>query len=79
MDPGEAGLGAETLPGPPQVQWWAEFFLIKELYFFWTFEHFELSHAGSWLTVYTRVVQLMVMVTSPHMSFKFFFLLFFIK
>jgi hypothetical protein len=26
----EGGLGAETLPRAPKIQWWVEFFLIHE-------------------------------------------------
>jgi hypothetical protein len=47
--------------------------LIHYNFFFLNFEHLELSLEGSRLIVCTRVVKLVVMVTSPHLSYMFFF------
>jgi hypothetical protein len=50
-----------------------EILLIHYNFFFLNFEHLELSLEGSRLIVCTRVVKLVVMVTSPHLSYMFFF------
>jgi hypothetical protein len=76
VDAGEGGLGAETFPGAPQLQWWVELLLIHFLYFFLNFEHPERSLEDSSFTVCTHVIKLVVMVASQHLSYMFFFLYF---
>jgi hypothetical protein len=73
VDAGEGGLGAETLPGAPQFQQWGEIFLIDNEKKFLNFEHPKLSLKSSRVTVCTRVIKLVVMVASPHLSYVFFF------
>jgi hypothetical protein len=76
VDAREGGLDTETLPGALQLQWWVELLLIHFLYFFLNFEHPELSFEGSSFTVCTRVIKLVVMVASQHLSYMFFVLYF---
>jgi hypothetical protein len=79
VDIGEGGLGTETLPGAPQLQWGGEFFLIHNKKKFLNFEFLELFLEGSRSTLCTRVVELVVMVTSLHLSYMYFIFIFFIK
>ena len=72
MDAREGDLGAETLPRALELQWWGEIFLIHYNFFLLNFQCPKLSLKDSRLTVCTRVVKLVVMVVSPHLSYMCF-------
>jgi hypothetical protein len=73
-DAGEGGLGTETLPGPPQHQWWAQVILITQKKNLFNFDCHGLSLEGVRLRMSFLALLLVRNVAGPPLGCRYFFL-----